>query len=360
MRVGLISTPWLAVPPLGYGGTEAVVDNLARGLHRAGHEVCLYTVGTSTCPVSRRALYRRPVAPMGNGMYEAAHVLAAYDALRDVDIIHDHTLLGPLLGRQRGAAAAPVLTTVHVRMRPEVRSILAAAQVDVAAISHAQARSAAPLPIAAVVHHGIDLETYLSGPGGGGYLLFMGRMSPDKGVHRAIRVARRTGRRLIIVSRIREAGERAYYRNVVEPLLGPGDEPPGPRTMAERVDLMRHAEALVNPIDWPEPFGLVMAEALACGTPVLAAPNGAAPEIVDDGRTGFLCADDDEFAAAVGRIGEIDRRSCRQAAELRFSAERMTSDYLRLYSRLLHPARLGPTARVHPGAAGLAGRRLTG
>lgn len=360
MRIGLISTPWLPVPPLGYGGTEAVVDNLARGLDRAGHEVCLYTVGTSTCPVPRRSLFEQPVERMGEGMFEAAHVLAAYDALRDVDIIHDHTVLGPLVARQRGVATAPVLTTVHVAMGPEVRSILLAAQVDAVAISHAQARTAAPVPIAAVVHHGIDLDTYSYGPGGGGYLVFMGRMSPDKGVHHAIRAAHRSGRRLVIVSRIREAGEYAYYREVVEPLLGPDDEPPGARTMAERVELLRHADALLNPIDWPEPFGLVMAEALACGTPVLATPNGAAPEIVEDGRTGFLCADEDALVAAVERIDELDRRSCRQAAELRFSAERMTTDYLRMYSRLLHPARLGPTARVHTRVAEVTSRQLTG
>ncbi|HET6877751.1 MAG TPA: glycosyltransferase family 4 protein [Jatrophihabitans sp.] len=360
MRIGLIAPPWLTVPPLGYGGTEAVVDNLARGLHDAGHEVCLYTVGTSTCPVPRRAHYPRPVEPMSEGSYEAAHVLAAYEALRGVDLIHDHTTLGPLIAKQRGLTAVPVLTTLHLPLRPEIRSILAAAEVDTAAISHAQARAAAPLPITGVVHHGIDLDTYRYGPGGGGYLLFMGRMSPDKGVHRAIEVARRAGRRLVIVSRIQEAGERAYYREVVQPLLGPDDEPPEAGTIAERIELLRHADALLNPIDWPEPFGLVMAEALACGTPVLAFPNGAAPEIVDDGRTGYLCADEDELVAAVARVADLDRRSCRRAAELRFSAGRMTADYLRLYSRLLHPARLGPTARVHPGIAEVASRQLTG
>ena len=185
----------------------------------------------------------------------------------------------------------------------------------------------------------------------GGYLLFVGRMSPDKGADRAVRIARRAGERLVIVTRMREAGERAYYRRCVRPLLGPDAEVPGERSLAGRVELFRGATALLNPISWPEPFGLVMAEALATGTPVLAFPNGAAPEIVEHGLTGYLCADEDAMTAAIGQVPGLERRRCRAAAEQLFSLDRMARDYVRLYRRVLsgrYP--LAGPGRAAPGA----------
>jgi glycosyltransferase involved in cell wall biosynthesis len=205
----------------------------------------------------------------------------------------------------------------------------------IVAISHAQAATAGSIPITAVIHHGIDLDVYRFGRGEGGYLLFMGRMSPDKGVDRAVRSARRAGKRLVIVTRMREAGERAYYRRCVRPLLGPDAEVSRARTLAGRVELLRGATALLNPISWPEPFGLVMAEALATGTPVLAFPNGAAPEIVEHGLTGYLCADEDAMTAAIGQVPGLERRQCRAAAEQLFSIDRMARDHIRLYRRVL-------------------------
>ena len=144
--------------------------------------------------------------------------------------------------------------------------------------------------MAAVIHHGIDLDVHKPGPGTGGYLLFVGRMSAGKGAHHAVRVARRAGWPLVIAARIGEPAERAYFEKQVRPLLGPDYEMLAEQPLAARVDLMGHAAALVNPITWPEPFGLVMAEALATATPALAFPHGAAPEIIDHGRTGYLTA----------------------------------------------------------------------
>jgi len=342
MRIGLIAPPWVPVPPPAYGGTEVVIDNLARGLRQLGHDVVLFTVGASDCPVERRHLYPSPVEPLGDGSREVAHTLAAYEELADVDIIHDHTLLGPLVGTRAALARAPVVVTNHGPFTMEARRIFGqlAENAHLVAISHSQARTAGTIPIAAVIHHGIDLDAYRLGPGGGGYLLFVGRMSPDKGVHRAVRVAQLAGRRLVIVTKMREKAERAYYEDVVRPLLGAGDEPPRERPLAERLELLRHAEALLDPIRWPEPFGLVMAEALAAGVPVLAFPSGAAPEIVDSGQTGFLCSDEADMARAVGRLDEISRAACRAAAEQRFSLERMAADHVRLYQRVLTGAPL--------------------
>jgi glycosyltransferase involved in cell wall biosynthesis len=345
MRIGLIAPPWIPVPPPAYGGTEEVIDNLARGLAALGHDVVLFTVGESTCPVPRQWLYASPVKPMGDRFKEAAHVLAAYQALAgQVDIIHDHTDLGPVLAGRRGIARPPVVTTIHGQVAGNRRRLAQAARhASVVAISHAHARSFGPIPVTAVINHGIDLDIHTPGPGTGGYLLLTGRMSPDKGVHRAVRVARRAGWPLVISARICEPGERAYFEEQVRHLLGPDDDLLAEQPLAARVDLMGHAAALLNPIAWPEPFGLVMAQALATATPVLAFPNGAAPEIIDHGRTGYLCRDQDEMTAAVARVPQISRRQCRAAAERRFSLARMAADYDRLYRAILeHPGRPAP------------------
>ena len=343
MRIGLIAPPWIPVPPRTYGGTEEVIDNLARGLAALGHDVRLFTVGESTCPVPRRWLYRSPAEPMGDRFREAAHVMAAYQALAGTGIIHDHTELGPRLAGRRGISHPPVVTTVHGPVTAQNRCTLAEAAryASIVAISHAHARSFGDIPVAAVIHHGIDLDVHKPGPGTGGYLLFIGRMSPDKGVHHAVRVARRAGWPLVITAKIREPAERAYFDQQVRPLLGSDDDMLAEQPLAARVDLMRHAAALLNPITWPEPFGLVMAQALATATPVLAFPNGAAPEIIDHGRTGYLCQGEDDMTAAVARVPRISRRQCRAAAERRFSLARMAAVYDWLYRAILdYPGRM--------------------
>ena len=240
MRIGLIAPPWIPVPPPAYGGTEEVIDSLARGLTALGHDVVLFTVGESSCPVPRRWLFRSPAKPMGDHFRESANVLAAYEALADADIIHDHTDLGPVLAGRRGIARQPVVTTIHGQVTAQNRRRLAEAarHATVVAISRAHARSFGPIPVAAVIHHGIDLDVHKPGPGTGGYLLFVGRMSADKGVHRAVRVARRAGWPLVIAARIGEPAERAYFEKQVRPLLGPDDDLLAEQPLAARVDLM--------------------------------------------------------------------------------------------------------------------------
>jgi glycosyltransferase involved in cell wall biosynthesis len=346
MRIGLVAPPWVPVPPTRYGGTESVLDNLARGLADRGHEVVLYTVGTSTCPVTRRWLFDEPAGPIGAGEPEAAHVLAAYSSLTgDVDVIHDHTALGPLLEPAMAAAASacvPVVLTLHGPPTDPVRRLLlphASRQAALVAISRSQRRSAPDLPFSRVIHHGIDLDLHKQGPGGGGYLMFVGRMSPDKGVHRAVDIARRAGMPLVIAAKMWEQVEVDYFRAEVEPRLHDGVQLLLDTGREERLELLGRAEALLNPICWAEPFGLVMAEALACGTPVVGSPYGAAPEIVDDGVTGFLRESDDDLVEALGHVAELDREACRLAAVERFSIERMARDHERLYRALLERTR---------------------
>jgi glycosyltransferase involved in cell wall biosynthesis len=340
MRIGLIAPPWVPVPPPAYGGTEVVIDNLARGLQELGHDVRLFTVGESKCPVQTDYIYPLAIGPMGATVPETAHVLAAYESLADMDIIHDHTTLGALVSGLHGMRTPPVVHTHHNSVTGETAPILTriSRHASLVAISHSQARQARTFGaanIAAVIHHGIDLDVYTAGPGGGGYLMFVGRMSPDKGVHHAVRVAKKVGKRLILSTKMREKNELEYFKAEVEPLLDPDDVRPTEIPLERRLPLLQGADALLNPITWREPFGLVMAEALACATPVLAFPNGSAPEIIDRGRTGYLCPDEGEMISAIDRVAELDRSQCRAAAEKRFSLQRMARDHERLYHQIL-------------------------
>jgi len=337
MHIGLIAPPWIPVPPSAYGGTESVIANLACGLRARGHEVDLFTVGESTCPVRRRHLFPHAVEPMGQGTVEAAHVLAAYEELRGVDVIHDHTMLGPLIAGSRRLRTPPVVTTNHGPFTAITRRVYReiARSAAVVAISNDQATRAGDVPIAAVIHHGVDLEAYRPGPGTGGYLAFVGRMSPEKGVHHAVAIAKEAGVPLRIVSKMREPAEKRYFDTCVRPLLSRGEPQPEELELGARIEVLRDALGLLNPIRWAEPFGLVMAEALASGTPVISSPCGAAPEIVTPGLTGFMCAEDGDAAVAVGRLGALSRLDCREEAESRFSVGRMAADYEWLYRRVL-------------------------
>ena len=336
MRVGMVVAPFVPVPPVGYGGTEGVVDVLARGLQQAGCDVRLFSVGSSTVPVPNAWWYDRPVAPMGRTEAEAVQVVAAYAALADVDVIHDHTTLGPLAFGGRGGV--PILATCHGAFTPELRLVYRriAASVPLVAISQSQRRSAPELPFARVIYHGLDLSRFPVGAGGD-YLAFLGRMGHGKGLHHAIRIARAAGRPLRIAAKMREDAECEYFDREIAPVLSDDVVFLGEVDAPGRAELLRGAAALVNPITWPEPFGLVMIEALAFGTPVLAFPDGAAPEIVRDGRTGFLRGDDEGLARCVAHLDEIDRADCRRDVEQRFSMDRMTGLYLDQYERLSRP-----------------------
>lgn len=336
LHIGMIAPPWVAVPPPEYGGTELVVDHLARGLVLAGHDVTLFATGDSTCPVPRRWVHPRAVGTTGGLLDELAQVEAAYDALGHCDVIHDHTLLGPLWA-VANEVRPRVVTTAHGPFNAELTELYRTIgqRFAVVAISHHQARTAPTVPVTQVIHHGIDIDRIPVGDGGGGFVLFLGRMHPDKGVHRAIDVARSAGRRLLIAAKMWEPAEHRYFAEVVEPMLGADVEYVGQVGGRDKWELLGQAEALINPICWPEPFGLVMIESLAAGTPVLTFAEGAAPEIVDHGRTGFICDDDIDMSERLTTVGALDRRNCRRVAETRFSTGRMIADHLGLYRRLL-------------------------
>lgn len=335
MRIGIVAPPWLAVPPLRYGGVEVMVDVLAVALREAGHEVLLAASSDSTCAVTRLPGFApSDPASMGEGAAELRHVLAAYRELIDAgaDVIHDHTLIGPHLA----PPPVPVVTTIHGPFDAEFAPIVARipSGVSIVAISRCQAQSMAGVPVRRVIHHGVDNDRIPFGQGDGGYACFLGRMDAVKGVRTAIEVARRADVPLKIAAKMHDANERDYFATEVEPLLGPSCEFVGELDAAGKYELLGGAVALVNPLAWDEPFGMVMIESLATGTPVLATPRGSVPEIVDDGVTGFLRESSADLADALAAVGTIDRAACRSVTAGRFSARRMAAEYSHLFDEV--------------------------
>ena len=271
---------------------------------------------------------------------ELRHVIFAYEHSDDFDVIHDHTLAGPLFAAARGSGP-PVVTTVHGPLNEDLVDIYGALgdRVPIICISEAQHRAAPDIPVAKVILHGIDASLFPVGDGlgddDGPYCLFLGRMAPDKGAHRAVEVARKAGMRLLMAAKMREPWEIRYFTEMVEPLLGPDAVYLGEVPHEQKLELLDGASALLFPIRWNEPFGLVMLEAMACGTPVLAFPEGAAPEVVEHAKTGFLCADEAEMVEALTQVDTLDRADCRGAVEGYFSTERMVKDHVELFEALV-------------------------
>jgi glycosyltransferase involved in cell wall biosynthesis len=320
---------------------------LAEALDQLGHTVEVFTTGDSTVAVPTSFLFDRANPDrIGDSVLELRHMAAAYDRFADMDIVHDHTLAG-LFHRYR-PANLPIVTTCHGPFNEDLVDLYrrVADDVSVIAISLDQAsRAPRDIPIAGVIPHGLDLARYRFEERAGDHFVVVGRMAAAKGIHVAIEAVRRRGERLMIAAKMREPAERRYFEEMVQPMLGDGIEYVGEADFETKVDLMSSARALLNPIQWPEPFGLVMAEAMACGTPVVAYPAGAAPEIVDDGQTGFLVSTQDELMEALDRIDDIDRAACRAAVEKRFSAERMAVDHVAVYRRLIARHRGLPVGR---------------
>jgi len=338
MRIAQIAPLMEAVPPKLYGGTERIVAYLTDELVAMGHEVTLFASGDSSTtanlePGCERALRLDPtvrdsVAPLLAMLEKVAQ------RARDFDVVHLHCdYLGyPVLRR----AGVPFLATLHGRLDlPELKSLYRVfSDVPVISISNSQRR---PLPEAAyfaTVYHGLPERLLLRGSGSGGYLAFIGRVSPEKAPDRAIRIAARAGMQLKIAAKI-DPVDRDYFKAEIEPLLAqPHVEFIGEIGEHEKAEFLGNAAGLLFPITWPEPFGLVMIEAMACGTPVIALPNGSVPEVVEDGITGFIVGDDAAAASAAEQVHLLDRTLIRAIFERRFTARRMAEDYLRIYQDL--------------------------
>jgi glycosyltransferase involved in cell wall biosynthesis len=342
MKIAQLAPLAESVPPKLYGGTERIVSYLTEELVRQGHDVTLFATGDSQTnarlkPMCREGLRKangvsNPQAPF-TMMLEKAFASAD-----QFDVIHSHLdfLTFPLARR----CGTPVLTTLHGRLDlPELKPIFAEfMDCPLISISHAQQQPLAWASWQQTIYHGLPENLYTFHPSSSEdlYLLFVGRLTPEKRPDLAIEIAKRAGVPLKIAAKV-DPVDQKYFHTVIQPLLSdPLIEYVGEITDAEKNELIGNAYALLAPFDWPEPFGLVFIEALACGTPILALRRGSVPELIDDGQTGFVCDTADQMVKAVPRISSLNRSHCRHVFETRFTVGRMVQDYLSAYEALVN------------------------
>ena len=348
LRIAQAAPPFESVPPAGYGGTERVVSVLTEELVRRGHDVTLYASGDSVTsaklvPIVGRALWHQKMRYHDFTPFWSMALGRLIQDISNYDLIHSHLdYFGFPLAR---IASAPVVTTLHGRLdEPALQPLYGAFRdVPLVSISDSQRR---PVPHAnwvATVYHGIALDEFTPNPHPGNYLAFLGRISPEKGLDIAVRVARAAGMPLRIAARkplpfkndpdVRRDWE--YYKKEVEPILNGDDvEFIGEVGGRKKDEFLGNAAALLFPICWPEPFGLVMVEAMACGTPVIALCDGSVPEVIDHGKTGFICKTEKQLIEATRHLPDIDRCVCRAEVEKRFSPQAMAEGYERVYAKL--------------------------
>jgi glycosyltransferase involved in cell wall biosynthesis len=339
MRIAQISPLMEAVPPKFYGGTERIVAYLTDALVAMGHQVTLFASGDSSTRASLEPAWPQALRLDPTIRDNIAPLIAMLETVArradEFDVVHLHCdYLGYAALRRTGV---PFLATLHGRLDlPELKPLYSVfSDVPVVSISDAQR---GPLPEAryiATVPHGLPEGLLLAGSGAGGYLAFLGRISPEKAPDRAIRIAARAGMKLKIAAKV-DRVDQEYFKQEIEPLLTqPHVEFIGEIAEHQKAEFLGNAAGLLFPIAWREPFGLAMIEAMACGTPVVAMRNGSVPEVVDEGVTGFITASEAEAATAAVRLPELDRVRIRKVFEKRFTAQRMAKDYVSLYQRLI-------------------------
>jgi glycosyltransferase involved in cell wall biosynthesis len=359
LRIAIVAPPFFELPPTGYGGIELVVANLIDTLVARGHEVILIGAGRNGTKAQFRRTYAEPQhARLGEPLPEAVHAAAAAQFLDhlDVDLVHDHTLLGPLQARGR---SVPTVVTVHGPLigEPAIYYRLVGDSANLVAISHAQRAFAPELNWVGTVHNALNPDRCTFRSEKEDWVLFLGRCTPDKGMHLAIDIARKAGREIKLAAKCQEPPERAYFDAEIRPRLGEGVEWLGEISGQEKHDVLAAAHCLLFPLQWEEPFGMVLVESLASGTPVVTMPRGAVPEIITDGVTGLVRDRLEDLPAAVNAAGDIDPHRCRQEVLDRFTPEVMAAGYEQVYLRVL--ARAGRAAR-QPVAAGGMGRLVPG
>jgi glycosyltransferase involved in cell wall biosynthesis len=345
LRVALLAPVAWRTPPRHYGPWEAVVSLLSEGLVERGVDVTLFATLDSATRARLAAVVPRGYAEdstLDPKVCECMHIAAVFERAREFDLIHNHFDFLPLTYSE--LVETPVLTTIHGFSSPTILPVYQHYSGRVSYVSISNADRHASLKYAATIHHGIDLEQFTFRAHPDEYLLFFGRIHPHKGASEAIEIARRSSRRLILAGIIQD---EVYFRDQVEPHVD-GDRVTyvgsvGPQ---ERDALLGGAFALLHPISFAEPFGLSVIEAMACGTPVIAFSLGSMPELIRDGREGFLVHDTAEAVAALKRIPELDRAECRRRVEEHFTSDRMVDDYLRVYEAIAR----GPACHASPAA----------
>jgi glycosyltransferase involved in cell wall biosynthesis len=353
MRILQLAPLWEAVPPPAYGGTEAVVSLLTEELVAQGHDVTLAASGDSMTSADHLAVYHRSLRRADDlpdrNPYDWTHIAQSLHHARDFDIIHNHA--GELAMAMSVLVDIPMLTTMHCLPTPDTQFIWDRYRGAYNTISASQERpvtDASPARFVGHVYNAVDVETFPFQADKGDDLLFLSRVAPDKGPQIAIEVARRLGRRLIIAGKV-DNYDRAFFEEVIRDQID-GEQIVffGEANAVEKRELYRKAHCLLMPLTWEEPFGLVMPEAMACGTPVVAFRRGAAPELVAHGRTGFVVDTIEEMVDAVGQIGTIDPAACREHVRAHFTPSIMAHRYAQVYEELVarprHTAAFAVTA----------------
>jgi glycosyltransferase involved in cell wall biosynthesis len=339
VKVAVLSPVWFPVPPQRYGGIEWIVALLADGLVERGHEVTLFASGDSTTKASLASVFEdAPSEFIGTTLHELHHALDCFERASEFDIVNDHS--GPLAAALGAGSQAPVVHTVHGPLNRRAGELYEqidrfAPRVGLISLSMNQRAPLPHLNWVANCPNALDLSLYPVEPHKGDYLLFIGRMSPDKGAHRAIAVAQKVGLPLKLAGKMQELREEEYFDAAVRPHLGGEIEYLGEVSHEDKVDLLQNARVTLFPIEWAEPFGLVMIESMACGTPVIATRHGAVPEVIEDGRTGVIVEEHTEMAEVIERADAIDPLECRRYVEESFSKERMVADYEAAYVKAL-------------------------
>jgi glycosyltransferase involved in cell wall biosynthesis len=358
MHIAEVAPLWETVPPLTYGGTERVVELLVNGLLDQGHTVTLFACGGTTMPAHPNfnlvTFLDGPMRHLGvkNGdafLHELTALETIFHQAQQFDIIHNH--MGPHALAMAGFCTTPTVTTLHGAFSPGPLQTFYAdhASNPYISISDYQRLALPHLNYRATIYHGLDLKLFSPDydPESKTYLAFLGRFSPEKGPHLAIEVAKATGHKLIMAGKT-DPVDTDYYQMFIAPHV---DNQQifniGEVNHDEKVTLLKNAKATLCPVTWPEPFGLVLIESMACGTPVIALRNGSIPEVVDHGQTGFIADDVDTLISYVNQLDHIDRHACRQQTESRFGLKRMIDEHIELYKALTNPKPCSPSPRTH-------------
>lgn len=340
MKIAQVSPLIESVPPRLYGGTERIVSYLSEELVRMGHDVTMFASGDSTTAADLVSCARMALRLDPDVKDQFPYYMTMIDKVRrmadEFDIIHFHIdyFQFPLFRD----IAAKTVTTLHSRQDVSDLKTLYAAfpEMPLVSISNAQRRPVSSSNFAGTVYHGLPTNLHVPNlKPSGDYVAFLGRISPEKRLDRAIRIARAAGIPIRIAAKVDKA-DRDYYEQEIKPMLSlPGVEFIGEINERQKPEFLGNARAMLFPIDWPEPFGIVMIESMACGTPVLAFRNGSVPEVIDDGISGFIVDSEEEAVSVLQRTVNMDRRQVRRRFEERFSATRMAEDYVEIYNKLL-------------------------
>ncbi|MBK5225902.1 MAG: glycosyltransferase family 4 protein [Thermoleophilia bacterium] len=337
MKIAMLAPPWIKIPPAGYGGIEWVVHYLTEELVERGHEVTLFASGESTTKARLVATFDEQMPDrIGETLYDLQQVAGCLRRAGEFDIIHDHSGYAAIAFAQ--FLDTPMVHTLHGPFTPDTCRFYQTFRnsAHYVSISDYQRSCCPDLQHAGTVYNPIDIDgwTFRGKDEKEDYLLAFGRLCADKGFHTAIEVAHRTGQKLVIAGAIQHQN-RDYYETVIKPQIdGEQIKFVGEVSLTEKWNLFSKARAFLFPIQWPEPFGLVMIEAMAAGTPVIAFPEGSVPEVVADGISGFLVNDIDEMVEALGRLDEIDPAACRRYVQDKFSVGKCTDGYEKVYNEV--------------------------